>query len=125
MFFYSTSSTNLPSLYICRAETVLGRVPLMPCYIRGNTHPTLPHCFGDRAGATADSSVGRGNGSRHYELNLRMLRYGRGQPSKITVEEAEQRRRERLTEARKRAVQTLKRRREERGTVDKDAVGDE
>ena len=58
-----------------------------------------------------------------------MLLYGRGQPRKITVEEAEQRRRERLTEARKRAVQTLKRRREERCTgeaaVDKDAAGDE
>jgi hypothetical protein len=101
----------------------------MLCYISGNTHPTLPHCFGDRAGATADSSVGRGNGSRLYELNLWMWHYGRGQPCKVTVEEAEQRRRERLTEARKREVQTLKRRREEHGTVqaavDKDAVGDE
>ena len=58
-----------------------------------------------------------------------MWRYGRGQPRKVTVAEAEQRRKERLTEARKRAVQTLKRRREERGTRggagDKDAVGDE
>ena len=90
---------------------------------------TLPHSFGNRAGATADSRVGISNGSRLYELNHWMWRYGRGQPHKITVEEAEQRRRERLTEARKRAVQTLKRRREERGTVqaavDKDAVGDE
>jgi hypothetical protein len=55
--------------------------------------------------------------------------YGRGQVFKITAEEAEQRRRERLTEAHKRAVQTLKGRREERGTgeaaVDKDSVGDE
>jgi hypothetical protein len=33
------------------------------------------------------------------------------------MEEAEQRRRERLTEARKRAVQTLERRREELGTA--------
>jgi hypothetical protein len=41
-----------------------------------------------------------------------MWRYGRGQPNKVTVEEAEQRHRERLTEASKRAVQTLKRRRE-------------
>jgi hypothetical protein len=131
MFFDSASSTNLPSLYICRAENVLGRVPLMPCYIGGNSHPTLPHRFGtgNRAGATADSSVDRGNGSRLYELNLWMWRYGRGQPRKVTVAEAEQRRKERLTEARKRAVQTLKRRREERGTRvgagDNDAVGDE
>ena len=103
-------------LYICRAENVLGRVPLMPCYIGGNAHPTLPHSFGNRAGATADSSMGRGNGSRLYELNLWMWCYGRGQPRKVTVAEAEQRLRERLTESRKRAVQTLKRRREEYGT---------
>jgi hypothetical protein len=45
------------------------------------------------------------------------------------VVEAEQRSREKLTKASKRAVQTLKLRREERGTggaaEDKDAVGDE
>jgi len=127
MFFDTASSTNLPSLYVCslRAENVLGRVPLMPCYIGGNAHPTLPHRFGNRAGATADSSVGRGNGSRLYELNLWMWRYGRGQPRKVSVQDAEQRRRERLTKARKRAVQTLKRRREERGSSGRDAVGDE
>ena len=33
MFLDSASSTNLLSLYICRAENVLGRVTLMPCYI--------------------------------------------------------------------------------------------
>ena len=35
-------------------------------------YPTLPHRFGNRSGATADSSVGRGNGSRLYELSLWM-----------------------------------------------------
>jgi hypothetical protein len=61
-----------PSLYICRTEDMLGRVPLMPWYISCNSHPTLPHRFGNRAGATADS-VGKGNGSRLYdELNLWM-----------------------------------------------------
>jgi hypothetical protein len=65
---------------------VLGCVPLMPFYISGDTHPTLPHCFGNRAGATADSSVGRGNCSRLYELNLWMWRYGRRQPSKVIVD---------------------------------------
>ena len=103
-------------LYICRAKNVLGRVPLMPCCISGNAHPNLPHSFCNRAGATADSSMGRGNGSRLYELNLWMWCYGRGQPRKVTVAEAEQRLRERLTELRKRAIQTLKQRREERGT---------
>ena len=89
IFFDSASSTNLPSLYIYRAENVLGRVPPMPCYISGSTHPTLPHNFGNRDWATAESSVGRGNGSRLCELNLWMWHYGQGQPSKVTLAEAD------------------------------------
>ncbi len=54
--------------------------------------------------------MGKGKGSRLYELNLWMWSYGRRQPCKVTVEEAEQRRRELLIKASnlKRAVQTLK-----------------
>jgi hypothetical protein len=83
----SDSAFNQPSLYIYRAENMLGRMPLMPGYISGNAHPTLPPRFGKRAGATADSdsSVGRGNRSRLYELNLWMWRYGRRQPHKVPV----------------------------------------
>jgi hypothetical protein len=79
--------------------------------------PCLPHKFGNRPGAVADSSKGRGNGSRLYELNvwMWMWRYGRGQPRKVNVAEAEQRRMERLTELRLRAAETLTRRREDRG----------
>ena len=95
-------------------ERVLGRVPLMPCYLRGNPTPTLPHSFRDRDGAKADTSLGRGNGSRLYELNLWMWRYGRGQPRKVNVEEAERRRREQLCERGQRAAETMKRRRAER-----------
>jgi hypothetical protein len=125
MFFDSASSTILPSLYICRAENVLGRAPLMPYYIGGNAHPTLPpHSFGNRAGGAADSSLGRGNGSRFSELNLWMWRYGRGQPRKVTLAEAAQRHRERLNKSRKRAVQTLKRIREQRGTGARADAGD-
>jgi hypothetical protein len=76
--------------------------------------PCLPHKFGNRSGAVADSSKGRGNGSRLYELNvwMWMWRYGRGQPRKVNVAEAEQRRKECLTELRLRAAETLTRRRE-------------
>ena len=90
----------------------------MPCYLRGNLTPTLPHSFRDRDGAKADTSLGRGNGSRLYELNLWMWRYGRGQPRKVTVEQAEQRRRERTHERSQRAAETMKRRRAERGEPD-------
>jgi hypothetical protein len=45
--------------------------------------------------------VGISNGSRLYELNHWMWHYGLGQPCRVTVEEAEQRHRGRLTEASK------------------------
>jgi hypothetical protein len=98
----------------CRSCNVLGRAPLMPCYMRVNPHPTLPNSFGDRDGAKADTSRGRGNGSRLYELNLWMWHYGRGQPRKVTMAEAERRRKERTSEQRRKAVETMERRRAER-----------
>jgi hypothetical protein len=79
--------------------------------------PTLPHPFGNREGAVADASAGRGNGRRLYELNLWMWRYGRGQPLHFTVAEAEQRRR-------RRAAATLKRRLEEHVPADDDSADD-
>ena len=115
MFYDTASSSNLPSLYICSAKNVLGRVPLLPCFVDGNSTPTLPHRVGDRQGAVADSRTGAGNGSRLYELNTWMWRYGRGQPRRVTVAEAELQRKAHVTNARKRAAATLKRRREERG----------
>ena len=93
---------------------MLGRVPLMQCFVGGNSTPTLPHRFGNRQGAVADTSEERGNGSRLYELNLWMWRYGRGQPRNVTVAVSEKRRKERTRDARRRAAETLKRRREER-----------
>ncbi len=40
---YERSLTVLPSLYVCPVENVLGRVPLIPCYLNGNTSNTIPH----------------------------------------------------------------------------------
>ena len=60
----ASSSSNLPSLYLCLARNVLSRVPLTPCFVRGNKTPTLPNSFGNRQGAVADSrNDGAGNGS--------------------------------------------------------------
>ena len=46
IFYDSASSSALPSLYICPVKNVLGRVPLIPCFVEGNTSPTIPHRFG-------------------------------------------------------------------------------
>jgi len=115
MLYDSASSSNEPSLYICRVSNVLGRVPLMPCFVAGNKHPTLPHSIGSRQGAVADSRPDAGNGSRLFEVSPWMWRYGRGQPRMVSVGEAEARRKERMSEARRQGAETLKRRRAERG----------
>ena len=88
---------------------------LIPCFVAGNKRPTLLHSFGIRDGAIADSSPGAGNGSRLFELSPWMWRYGRGQPRKVSVAEAEAWRRERTSASRQQAAETLKRRLEQRG----------
>ena len=42
---YERSFTVLPSLYVCPVENVLGRVPLIPCYLNGNTSNTIPYRY--------------------------------------------------------------------------------
>ena len=115
MFYDTASSSGIePSLYLCLARNVLGCVPMLPSFVASNKHPTLPHSIGSRQGAVADTRPGAGNGSRLYELSPWMWRYGRGQPRKISVAEAEARRQERTLASRQQAV-TLKRRLEQRG----------
>ena len=63
----------------------------------------------------ADSRNGAGNGSRLYEVNIWMWRYGRGQPRRITVAEAELQRKAAISDARRRAADFMERRRDERG----------
>ena len=73
------------------------------------------HSFGIRQGAVADSKRGAGNGSRLYELNIWVWRYGKGQPRRVTIAEAEQQQKAAISDARTRAADTLKRRSDERG----------
>ena len=56
MFYDPASSSNLPCLYIFVARKILGRVPLTPCFVRGNRTPALRHSFasGNSQGAVAD-----------------------------------------------------------------------
>ena len=115
MLYDSASNPRLPCLYICPVANVLGRAPLIPCFIGGNSHPTIPHSFKDdrRLGsASADTQRDRGNGSRLYEVNIWMWRYGRGRPRMVSIADAESIRAERLSESRTRAAETRKRRSE-------------
>ena len=53
-----------------------------------------------------------GTGSRLFEINIWMWRYGRTFPREITVSDSVDLRKKRLVDSRKRAAATLKRRRE-------------
>ena len=113
MLFDSASCSALPSLYICPVENILGRVPMIPCFVGGNSHPTIPHSFRRHqlAGGAADTRHDSGNGSRLYEVNLWMWRYGRGHERKVSVLKAIEERAKRIREARVSGNETRKRRR--------------
>ena len=115
MLYDTASGSNKPSLNICPVSNVLGCVPLIPCFIDGNKYPMLPHSFGSRQGAVADTRPGAGNGSRLFEMSPWMWSYGRGQPRKVCVAEAEAGRQEWTLALRHQGAVTLKRRLEQSG----------
>jgi hypothetical protein len=43
----SASNPRLPCLYICPEANVLGRAPLIQCFISGKSHPIIPYRFKD------------------------------------------------------------------------------
>ena len=110
---YERSATVLPSLYVCPVENVLGRVPLIPCYLNGNSSNTIPYRYRGAipAEAAADSRPDSGTGSRLFEINIWMWRYGRTFPRQVSVADAVAMRKERVQESRQRAAVTMERRR--------------
>ncbi len=93
----------MPCLYICPVASVLGRAPLIPCFIGGNSHPTISHSFKNDphlGNTAAGTQRDRGNGSRLYEVNIWMWRYGLGRARKVSIAEAERIRAQRLSESR-------------------------
>ncbi len=52
---YERSHTVFHSLYVCPVENVLGRVPLIQCYLNGNTSNTIPHRY--RGAIPAEAAV--------------------------------------------------------------------
>ena len=76
---YKRASSQLPTLYVCPMENVLGKVPLIPCFLCGNKDNTIPHSLRHHVpdGAAADSRPYSGTGSRLFEVNIWMWNYGR------------------------------------------------
>ena len=87
---------------------------MMPCFVGGNTQPTIPYRFHTqrgRAGWAADTRPDAGKGSRLYQLNLWLWRYCRGQARKVSILDAMEARAKTVREALARAGETVKRRR--------------
>jgi hypothetical protein len=117
------ATSACPASTSARWPSCWGALPLFVflCFIRSSSAATvtpLSHTASRTIGrhhrrighASADTQRDRpgGNGSRLYEVNIWMWRYGRGRP-RI---EAERIRAERISESRTRAAETRKRRSE-------------
>jgi hypothetical protein len=81
---YEWAVSQLPTLYVCPVENVLGHAPLILCCMMGNKHNTISHALRYEVpdGAAADSRGDNGTGSRLFEVNIWMWRYGRAFPER-------------------------------------------
>jgi hypothetical protein len=81
---YEPSPT--PCLYVAPAENMVGRIPLMPCFLAGNATPTIPHKYSKNKNSgfplgCADAAAADGRrGSNVYEVNPWLWQFGRGKP---------------------------------------------
>jgi hypothetical protein len=112
---FERSATVLPSLYVCPVENVLGRAPLIPCYLNWNISNTVPHRYRGAIPpeAAADSRPNNGNGSRLFEINTWMWRFGRTFPQEISVADAKVMQKQRVQESRAQGATTMQRRSEQ------------
>ena len=94
---YKPSPT--PILYVGPVSNVLGRVPLMPLFLRGNSTPTIPHCFRNLQRSKfpyccADVAKESGwKGNNVYDVNQWLWHFERGKPrlGVLSVSETDQR----------------------------------
>jgi hypothetical protein len=85
----------IPCLYVAPVTNVLGRVPLIPLFLAGNSTATIPHKFSKHKGSafpigSADTADAHGRrGSNVYEVNPWLWMFARGKPrlGGLSVEE--------------------------------------
>ncbi len=78
---------------------MVGRIPLMLCFLDGNATPTIPHKYSKNKNlcfpaGCADSAAEDGRrGSNVYEVNTWLWQFGRGKPrlGGLTIEETSDR----------------------------------
>ena len=106
------SGSKLPILYVGFAENILCRAPLIPCFLAGNSTNTIPESKRSESSSfphgKCDSRAGAGDGSKVFEVNMPLWRFGRAKSRSMKVDDAERMRAERIAAARRQAVQTKK-----------------
>ena len=113
---YEPSPT--PCLYVAPAENMVGRVPLMPLFLAGNSTPTIPHLYSKRKdtgfpmGCADAAAVDGRRGSNVYEVNPWLWQFGRGKPrlGGLSVEKTQERMQAARDERSLRAAETRRRR---------------
>ncbi len=76
----------VPTLYVGRVEDLLGRVPLIPCFLDRNATSTIPRKYSSRqkhafeCGCADSAGPTSRRGSHIYEINTRLWNFGRPQP---------------------------------------------
>ncbi len=108
----------IPCLYVAPVANMLGRVPLIPLFLAGNSTPTIPHLFSKQKGSgfpmgSADTAAADGRrGSNVYEdneVNTWLWMFGRGLGG-LTVEETALKKCAVRVEQAKRSAETRRRR---------------
>jgi hypothetical protein len=93
-------------VHVAPAENMVGRIPLMPCHLNGNTTPTIPHRYSKNKASCfpagcADAAAEDGRrGSNVYEVNPWLWQFGRGKPrlGGLSVEDTDDRKEAALKE---------------------------
>ncbi len=75
-----------PCLYVALAANIVGRVPLIPLFLAGNSTPTIPHLYsqhkmsGFLVGSCDTAAADGRRGSNVYKVNQWLWQFGRGKP---------------------------------------------
>ena len=101
---------------------MVGRVPLMPLFLAGNSTPTIPHKYskhkssGFPAGSCDTADADGKRGSNVYEVNPWLWQFGRGKPrlGGLSVEETADRKDIALQARSQRGAETRRRRKADR-----------
>ena len=108
-----------PIMHVGLLRNVLGRAPLVPLFLQGNSTATIPHGLRSLRSqqfphGRADTQPDKGDGSRIYEVNTWLWEFGRGMPRRMSVASAERLRHAMKADASAKSWATRKRNREMR-----------